>query len=36
LKGNRKGHSIRISDQWRVRFQWKDGDAPNVEIVDDH
>ncbi|UYB52568.1 type II toxin-antitoxin system RelE/ParE family toxin [Xanthomonas sp. AM6] len=37
LKGNRKGqYSIRINDQWRVRFQWKDGDAPNVEIVDDH
>jgi toxin HigB-1 len=37
LKGNRKGqHSIRINDQWRVCFQWKDGDAFDVEIVDYH
>ena len=37
LKGNRKGqYSIRINDQWRVCFQWKDGDAYNVEIVDYH
>ncbi|MBN6110926.1 type II toxin-antitoxin system RelE/ParE family toxin [Xanthomonas bonasiae] len=35
LKGNRKGqYSIRINDQWRVCFQWKDGDALDVEIVD--
>lgn len=37
LKGNRKGqHSIRINNQWRVCFQWNDGDAVNVEIVDYH
>lgn len=37
LKGNRKGqHSIRINDQWRVCFVWKDGDAYDVEIVDYH
>ncbi|QNH10798.1 plasmid maintenance system killer protein [Xanthomonas sp. GW] len=37
LKGNRKGQcSIRINDQWRVCFQWKDGDALDVEIVDYH
>ena len=37
LKGNRRGqHSIRINDQWRVCFQWKDGDAHDVEIVDYH
>ena len=37
LKGNRKSqHSIRINDQWRICFQWKDGDAINVEIVDYH
>ena len=37
LKGNRKGqHSIRINDQWRVCFRWKDGDAHDVEIVDYH
>lgn len=37
LKGNRRGrHSIRINDQWRVCFRWKDGDAHDVEIVDYH
>ena len=37
LKGDRKGqHSIRINNQWRVCFQWNDGDAVNVEIVDYH
>jgi proteic killer suppression protein len=37
LKVNRKGqHSIRINDQWRVCFKWKDGDAYEVEIVDYH
>lgn len=37
LKGDRKGrHSIRINDQWRVCFRWKEGDALDVEIVDYH
>lgn len=37
LKGDRRGqHSIRINDQWRVCFVWKDGDADNIEIVDYH
>ena len=37
LKGDRKGqHSIRINDQWRICFQWRDGHAFNVEIVDYH
>ena len=37
LKGNRKGqHSIRINDQWRICFRWKDGGAYDVEIVDYH
>ena len=37
LRGDRKGqHSIRINDQWRICFVWKDGDAHNVEIVDYH
>ena len=37
LKGDRKGqHSIRINDQWRVCFRWKDGDAHDVQIVDYH
>ena len=29
-------HSIRINDQWRVCFVWRDGDAWDVEIVDYH
>ncbi len=37
LAGDRSGqHSIRISDQWRVCFQWNAGHAANVEIVDYH
>jgi proteic killer suppression protein len=37
LRGNRAGqHSIRINDQWRICFEWRDGDAWNVEIVDYH
>ena len=37
LKGDRKGqHSIRINDQWRICFSWRDGDAFDVEIVDYH
>jgi len=37
LRGGRKGqHSIRINDQWRICFRWKDGDAHDVEIVDYH
>jgi toxin HigB-1 len=37
LKGDRAGTwSIRINDQWRVCFVWKDGDAYDVEIADYH
>ena len=37
LHGGRKGqHSIRINDQWRICFVWKDGGASDVEIVDYH
>ena len=37
LKGGRKGqHSIRINDQWRICFLWRDADAFDVEIVDYH
>lgn len=37
LKGERKGQwSIRINDQWRVCFVWKDNAAWDVEIVDYH
>ncbi|MEW5872966.1 MAG: type II toxin-antitoxin system RelE/ParE family toxin [Chloroflexota bacterium] len=28
--------SIRINDRWRICFEWVDGDAHNVEIVDYH
>ncbi len=37
LSGNRKGqYSIRINNQWRVCFRWKDDDAYDVEIIDYH
>jgi proteic killer suppression protein len=37
LHGNRAGQfSIRINDQWRICFRWKDGSAYDVEIVDYH
>jgi toxin HigB-1 len=37
LKGDRSGqYSIRINDQWRICFVWKEGDALEVEIVDYH
>ena len=37
LGGDRAGqYSIRINDQWRICFEWIDGDAYNVEIVDYH
>jgi len=37
LTGNRAGlYSIRINDQWRICFEWRDGDAYLVEIVDYH
>ena len=37
LKGDRHGqHSIRINDQWRICFVWRDGGAEDVEIVDYH
>jgi len=37
LKGDRAGqYSIRINDQWRLCFEWVDGDSFNVEIVDYH
>ncbi len=37
LKGDRKGeHSIRINQQWRICFKWRDGHAIDVEIVDYH
>ncbi len=37
LKGNREGqHGIRVNDQWRICFEWRENDAYNVEIVDYH
>ena len=37
LKGRRKGkYSVRINDQWRICFQWREGNAYAVEIVDYH
>jgi toxin HigB-1 len=37
LKGDRKGqYSIRINDQWRICFEWIDGNVHNIDIVDYH
>jgi len=37
LKGNRAGqHSIRINDQWRICFVWKDRGAEQGDIIDYH
>lgn len=37
LKGARSGqHSIRINEQWRICFVWREGQCANVEIVDYH
>ena len=37
LRGDRSGqYSIRVNDQYRVCFVWRDGNAFDVEIVDYH
>jgi proteic killer suppression protein len=37
LSGRRRGqHSIRVNDQWRLCFVWRDGAAHDVEITDYH
>jgi proteic killer suppression protein len=37
LRGNRRGqHSIRINQQWRVCFTWRDSEAWDAEVVDYH
>ena len=37
LKGDRKGWwSIRVNQQWRICFTWKNGHAENIEIIDYH
>jgi proteic killer suppression protein len=37
LSGSRRGqYSIRINNQWRICFNWRNGDAYDVELVDYH
>lgn len=37
LKGERAGqHSIRVDDQWRICFTWREGEAHAAELVDYH
>jgi toxin HigB-1 len=37
LHGDRSGqHSIRVNDQYRICFVWRQGNAYQVEIVDYH
>lgn len=37
LSGNREGeHSIRINDQWRICFRWREGNAYDVEVTNYH
>jgi toxin HigB-1 len=37
LVGDQEGqYSIRVNDQWRICFEWQDGEALDVEIVDYH
>jgi toxin HigB-1 len=37
LKGDRIGQlSIRVNNQWRICFVWRDGDPHDVEVVDYH
>ena len=37
LSGKHEGqHSIRINDQWRICFEWHDGDVNSVQITDYH
>jgi proteic killer suppression protein len=37
LSGGREGqYSIRINDQWRICFEWRDANAFNVEITNSH
>lgn len=37
LRGDRAGqHSIRVNDQWRICFVWREGEAHDVELCDYH
>ncbi len=36
-RGDREGqYSIRVNDQWRICFAWREGNAYDVEITDYH
>ena len=37
LRGDREGqYSIRVNNQFRICFVWRDGNAHDVEVVDYH
>lgn len=37
LKGARKGtYAVAVTGNWRITFQWEDGDALNVHFEDYH
>lgn len=37
FKGNLKYfYSIRVNDQWRIKFKWNNGNADEVELIDYH
>ena len=37
LQGDRAGqHSIRVNDQWRLCFVWRDDGPHEAEIVENH
>jgi len=37
LRGDREGqHGIRVNDQYRICFVWRDGNAHDVEVTDSH
>jgi proteic killer suppression protein len=37
LHGDRAGqYSIRVNDQWRICFVWRDGETWDVQIMDYH
>ena len=37
LRGDREGqHSIRINNRYRICFVWREGNAQDVEVVDNH
>lgn len=37
LRGDWQGfHSIRVNNQWRIVFEWRNGEAHQVELIDYH